>query len=259
MEQTTKKHDTSLTILEKEDMYRQIVEYSYETTIIHANHKVLYINQSGAGFFGGDKENIIGGNPVEIFPTEYQGYIIERIRKAYEDNIIGELIEIEVVKLDGSVVDVELFCHPVQFGNQKAIQSIIRDISSRKEAERKLATLMNEVATTIVPVSEGVSVFPLVGSMDEERASHLLDIIPQKIQGHNLHHLIIDVSGTFNVNEVVIEFLYNINSIMKLLGVNTIYTGLRPEFARKAVNTCTGITTLTTMSNLKQALRHLNK
>lgn len=36
--------------IEKENMYRQIVENTFETVIIHADHKILYINQSGAVF-----------------------------------------------------------------------------------------------------------------------------------------------------------------------------------------------------------------
>lgn len=246
-----------ITSVEKEAMYRQIVEYSFDTTIIHSNHKVLYINQSGADFLRVDKEDIIGANVMDVFTDNYKDFIAERIRKATVENQIGELIETTIFRYDGTIVEVELYCHPVTFGDTKAIQSILRDITTRKTAEQKLKQVMSEVATPIVPVSKGIAVLPLVGAVDEDRTNQLLDIIPQKIQDHDLQYLIIDVSGIYNIDSVVIEFLYRINSIMKLIGISLIYTGLRPELAKKAVESCIDISSLRTMSNVKEALNRL--
>ncbi|WP_183040940.1 PAS domain S-box protein [Salipaludibacillus neizhouensis] len=248
-----------LSISEREEMYRQIVEYSFETTIIHSDNRILYINQSGADFFKTEKKTIIGAKVVDVFTDEFKEVITERIRRATEENQIGELIETTVHIFDGTNVDVELYCHPVNFGDRQAIQSIIRDITSRKESEKKLKRLISEVATPIVPVFEGIAVIPIVGEIDEDRTQQLIDIIPQKIQGHDLQYLIIDVSGIYNIDEVVINFLYEISAIMKLLGISLIFTGLRPGLARKAVSSCPNVTSLRTMSNVKQALNLLIK
>ncbi len=249
--------NTNLRVIDKEDMHRQIVEYSFETTIIHSNQKVLYINQSGAEFLKESKDNIIGANIVGVFTEEYRDYIIERIRKATEERLIGELIETTIYKFDGSTVDVELYCHPIIFGEIEAIQSIVRDITSRRDVERKLKEVMNEVSTPIVPVSQGIAVLPLVGSVDVERANYLLDSIPQKIQDKQLTYLIIDLSGIYNINEAVVDFLYKINAIMKLIGISPICTGIRPELAQKVINICADFTSLKTMSTVQQALNYL--
>lgn len=118
---------------------------------------------------------------------------------------------------------------------------------------------MNEIATAIVPVSEGIAVLPLVGFIDEDRAIQLVELIPQKIQVFNLAHLIIDFSGVFNIDTTVIDLLYKINSILKLLGISPICTGIRPELALKAVETCKDITRLHTMTHVQQALSQLTK
>ncbi|MBY6036888.1 PAS domain S-box protein [Fictibacillus nanhaiensis] len=244
-------------VMDSREMYRQIVEYSFETTIIHADHKVLYINQSGADFLRSNKESIIGANVLDIFLEDAKSSIEERIRLNIEHNIIGELIELKVMRFDGTLVDVELYCHPVQFGQQKAVQSILRDITPRIEAEKKLKKLMNEVSTPIVPVSDGISVIPLVGSIDEDKAIQLLDFIPSKIQNENLNYLILDFSGTYNLDETVVDFLFKINSIMKLLGIRPILTGIRPELAYKAVEMGQDFSSIKTMKNVKEALRIL--
>ncbi|SDJ85187.1 PAS domain S-box protein [Sediminibacillus albus] len=247
-------NEGSLTVIDQEQMYRQIVEYSFETTVIHSNHEVLYINQSGADFLKAPKEEIIGSNIVEVFTEDYRDLIVERIRQGETENQVGELMETTIYKLDGSIVEVELYCHPVIFGSTNAIQSIIRDITPRKESERKLKKLKGEVATPLVPVYEGIAVLPLVGDIDEERTKQLLDLVPRKVQGQDLEYLIIDVSGIYNINEYIIEFLYSINSITKLFGVSLIFTGLRPEIAKKMTDTYEHVKSLRTMATVKQAL-----
>ncbi len=248
-----------ISVIQKEAMYQQIVEYSFETTVIHSRHKVLYINQSGADFLRAPKESIIGANILDLFMNDYKDIIVERIRRNEEENIVGQLIETKVYRMDGTLVDVELYCHPVVYGETKAIQSIVRDITPRKEAQRKLKQVIDEVSIPIVPVFEGIAVLPLVGVMDHERSEQVLDSLPKKIQGHKLTHLIIDVSGVYNFDEVVAQFLYKINAIMRLLGITLIYTGFRPELAQKAVQTGIEILSVKTMTNVKMALRMLMK
>ncbi|AQQ55014.1 histidine kinase [Planococcus lenghuensis] len=238
-------------------MYRQIVEYSFETTVIHADQQVLYINQAGADFIGASKEELIGSNVIEIFPVEEREHIIKRAERVAESNQAGELIETVIFKADGSLAEVELYCHPAMFGDKPAIQSIMRDVSGRKEAERNLRRAKMEVATPIVPVSEGISVVPLVGTIDADRAGQLLELIPKKVQGQQLRYLILDFSGIHSIDATVIDFMYNINSTLKLLGISPVCTGLRPELARKAIETCRSITGLWTMATVKQALNRL--
>lgn len=247
-----------LGIKEKEEIYQQITEYSDETTIIHSNQKVLYINQPGSEFFKADKEALIGANVVDVFTDDYKEFITKRIRTGMEDRTIGELVETTVKRFDGTQADVELYCYPVQYGETVAIQSTIRDITAQKKTERDLMQLKNEISTPIVPIMDGLAVLPLVGSVDGDRSNLLLDIIPQKIQGENLHCLIIDVSGIYNIDNVVAEFLYRIDHIMRLLGIKLIFTGIRPELALKAIEARVDFSQLTTMGTVKQALkRHL--
>ena len=255
MEET--RETKTLSNIEKEDIYKEIVDYSFEPTIIHRDNKVIYINQSGADFFGAKKTDLIGANVVEVFTNEYEDIIKERIRSGTEERTVSEQIETKLFKADGTTVDVDLNCHPVMYGDKPAIQSIIRDISKRKAEERKYKQVISEISTPIVPVFEGISVLPLVGDVDEDRTTQILNSLPQKIQGQNLRYLIVDVSGIYNIDSSVIEFLYKIDSIMRLLGVSLIFTGLRPELARKAVETCPNINNLRTLANVRQALSQL--
>ncbi len=247
-------------MLEKEKMYRQIVEYSVEAIIIHADHKVLYINQPGAYFLRAAREEIIGASVLGIFQIEDHPAIIARIREGLVSNQPGELIEKTIVRLDGTKVDVELNCNPVMFGDRKAIQSVLRDITKRKEVERqhqKMLKEINEISAPIVPVLEGIAVLPLVGSIDSDRARQLLDDLPSKAQQKNVHCLIIDLSGVYTFDELVIEYLFKVMDVLKLLGIRSILTGIRPDLAQAAIQLRTDLSSVKTMDTVKRALNDL--
>lgn len=238
---------------EKQILFNQITEYSCDMIVIHSNQKVLYINDAGARFLKADKKDIIGANIVQVFTKKYRNFIVDRIEKATTQFEVGERVDTEIHCFDGMTVDVDLYCCPVEYGDQHAIQSIIRDITSHKNTERELI----EVITPIVPISKGVAVLPLIGSIDAERARQFQDIIPQKIQGQNIEYLIIDFSGIYDIDQFVIDFIYKLNAVMNILGVKPIFTGIMPKIAKKVIETFPNMKAFETRRNVQQALEYL--
>ncbi|CAH0345876.1 PAS domain S-box protein [Bacillus sp. CECT 9360] len=242
--------------IEKELMYKQIVEYSVETIVIHADHKILYVNQTGAQNLKGTKEEIIGSCLLDRYREASKPRIKERIHKSMTENVPGELMEEKIFRLDGKQVDVELYCHPVVFGNQRAIQTTLRDITKRKEEEKQHKREIYEVSTPLVPVLDGISVLPIVGSIDIDRANYLLESIPSKIKKEEVRCLVIDFSGIYNFCEVVSDFLMKITAIMRLLGIDMIITGIRPELAQIAVENGVDLSSTKTMATVKEAVKY---
>ncbi|WP_245917414.1 PAS domain S-box protein [Bacillus canaveralius] len=245
------------TILENEQIYRQIIEYSVETIIIHADNKVLYINQSGANFLRATKKELIGACVLDIFEENAKPAIKERIQTTMTENKSGELIEQTIFRMDGTPVEVELYCHPVLFGDKRAVQSTLRDITTRKEEERQHKREINEVSAPIVPVLDGISVLPLVGSIDSDRAKQLLEVLPSIIQKRHITYLIIDFSGIYNFDELVTDYLLKISAVMGLLGVEAIITGIRPKLAQTAVELGVNLSGTRKMASVQQALEYL--
>ncbi|MYL21455.1 PAS domain S-box protein [Halobacillus litoralis] len=216
---------------EKEILHREITEYSMEPTVIHCSHEILHINEAASEFFGMEKEQIIGRNVVDVFTEDFRSFIRDRIKKGEEQGRIGELVETTVYRGDGSVVEVELFCHPIKYEETKAIQSILRDMTAQKEAERELIKVM----TPIVPLKEGVAVVPLIGTINRTRTEHMIQQICEEIPRHRLHYLIIDVSGLYDVDEHAGKLLYELTGVLKLLGIQPICTGIRPDMVRNTL------------------------
>ncbi|WP_368505344.1 PAS domain S-box protein [Alkalihalophilus sp. As8PL] len=239
------------------DLYKEIVEGTFESTIVHSDYEVLYVNEAAAQLLGAEKEDLIGAPVLDIFPVDAKERIADRIERGLSEGIVGELIEQTIITLDDRLIEVELSCHPFIYNDKRAILSVLRNITSRKEIEWELQKRVNELSTPIVPVWDGISVIPLVGTIDFDRAKQLLNTLPIKIKSEtDLTDIIIDFSGIYNMDELVVDFILKIDSIMRLLGVKPILTGIRPELAQKALVMGEGLQSIQTMSTVKKALAH---
>ncbi|PLR95099.1 STAS domain-containing protein [Bacillus sp. T33-2] len=116
--------------------------------------------------------------------------------------------------------------------------------------------LIDEINSPIIPVMDDVAVLPLIGLIDEARAESIFETIPGKCAEKNIAHLVIDVSGMNNIDTSVAHKLYQLTDVIRLLGINSIIAGVRPEVAQTAINLGFDLSHLETFSDLKQALRH---
>ncbi|OCA81977.1 PAS domain S-box protein [Pseudobacillus wudalianchiensis] len=235
--------------------YKQVIEYALEPLIIHSQLKIIYVNRAAEIFFKASKEEIIGASPLDIFKESSKSAIDKRIQNAYERP--ANVIEETIYRMDGTTVEVELYCHPVLMGNTKAIQTYVRDITERKAAEKKqkeMISQINELSSTLVPLLDEFAVLPLLGVFDEERARQLLERVPANVQKQRIKCLIIDFSAIYNLDSLVAEYIFKISTVLSLLGVRSIITGLRPELALVAVQLGINFNSTPTVSTVKAAL-----
>ncbi len=238
--------------------YKQVMEYALEPLIIHSQLKIIYVNRAAETFFRASKEEIIGASPLDIFKETSKSAIDKRIQNAYERP--ANIIEETIYRMDGTSVDVALYCHPVLLGNTKAIQTYVRDITERKATEKKQKEIINQIndlSSILVPLMDGIAVLPLWGDFDEKRATQVLEKVPVNVKKQNVKCLIIDFSAIYKLDSIVAEYIFRINAVLSLLGVRSIITGLRPELALVAVQLGISFNSTPTLSTVKDALHLL--
>ncbi|KAB8138201.1 PAS domain S-box protein [Gracilibacillus oryzae] len=235
--------------------YREVIEYSLDPLIIHTNNRIIYINQAAETFFRTNKEDVMDKSPLDIFQDSSKSAISNRIQAAYDRP--AEIIEERIFRWDGTEVDVELYCHPVLLGDTKAIQTYVKDISDNKQYEKRqqdMQKAINELSATIVPVLDEIGILPLTGKIDQDQAAQILEVIPNKVQAQSISYLIIDFSGVYTLDNVVIDNLFRIYNVLSLLGVQPIITGLRPDLAVEATSLNMDLSSFETMATVKEAL-----
>jgi rsbT co-antagonist protein RsbR len=239
--------------------YLKVMEYSLDPLIIHTDYRIMYVNGAAEEFFRTDKEGVVGQSPLGIFRDSSKDAIRKRIQSAYGSP--ADVIEETIYRTDGSTVEVELYCHPLMIGDTQAIQTYVYDITEKKEREKKqseMAAEINELSAVLVPLLDDIAVLPIVGTIDEEKARLLHEIIPAKVRKQNVNHVIIDFSGVYTLNPFVTDALFKITNVLALLGVRSIITGLRPEMVMSALNQNIDLSLIPTLATVKDALAYMH-
>jgi PAS domain S-box-containing protein len=123
-----------------EEQYRRLVELSPEAIYVNRDNRIELINSAALRLFGATSpEQILGKSPFDLFHPDFHPIVRERIQKLLEGRAVP-LIEEKIVRLDGTVRDVEVATSFFDDQNGRAIQVMARDITERKRAEERIRT-----------------------------------------------------------------------------------------------------------------------
>ncbi|RFU64914.1 STAS domain-containing protein [Peribacillus glennii] len=117
---------------------------------------------------------------------------------------------------------------------------------------------LRELTIPVVRVTEQIGVLPIVGDIDTKRAQQLMDTALAQGTLLNLSYLIIDLSGVPIIDTLVADQIFKVITALKLVGIETKLTGIRPEIAQTMVNLGVSFQDVYTFSSLHQAIAHLN-
>jgi PAS domain S-box-containing protein len=152
---------------ESEEKYRSLVEVAQDPIFTtDPDGRYLYVNSAAAARFGTTPEQIVGKSVNDLFPDR----LAERYRAAARRVIqTGEgMISEELSEINGQPFWFSTNMQPIcdRHGQVKAVQAVVRDISSLKQAEQALHK-SEERLRQVVRVS-------YIGIFDHD---HLTDII----------------------------------------------------------------------------------
>jgi PAS domain S-box-containing protein len=142
---------------ESEERYRKLVEFSPDAIGIQSEGKIVFINIAGAKLLGASNpEQLIGKSVLDFVHPDYKEIAGERIRLMREEGKNVSPLEEKFIKLDGSVIDVEVIAMPFTYQGKPGVQVIIRDITERKSAEEALKQSEEKYHKLIDNIQDGV-------------------------------------------------------------------------------------------------------
>ena len=156
----TERNRVAEALRESEERYRRLVETSPDAISVVENGRVRYANPAALALVGAREPGEMLGRHVLEFLADDESKTIgtRRIEAilAGERDTVGEL---KLLRLDGSVVDVEAIGIRMPYEGRTAVLAIQRDITERKRAERQLQLLAQAVKST----SEAITITDLEG------------------------------------------------------------------------------------------------
>jgi PAS domain S-box-containing protein len=150
-----------------EEQYRRLVEASPDGIAIHRDGVFLYANPAMAHLLGVRRaDELIGRSLFQFVHPDFQEPLTERLERLASEGTDLPYVEETLIRTDGSIVHVEAAAMVMSYRGEPAIQSVIRDITDRQQAqeamrasEERYRRLVEMSPEPVAVHSEGLFVF----------------------------------------------------------------------------------------------------
>lgn len=127
-------------------------------------------------------------------------------------------------------------------------------LASKVDALDRHQAAIRELSTPVIRVHDRVLLLPLVGAIDSHRANQVMDSVLLKVSEAQAKCIIIDIAGVPVVDTKVADSLVKTTAAVRLLGADTILTGITAQVARTIVQLGVDISTMYTLSRLSEGI-----
>jgi anti-anti-sigma factor len=127
---------------------------------------------------------------------------------------------------------------------------------AREQVIRDQVWKIRQLSTPIVPVHNGILILPLVGELDEQRATQMMEAVLEALFAHEAEYVIIDITGVAFVDNTVANHLIQTAKAANLLGSHVVLAGISPAVAQTMVHLCVDFATIQTCANLQMGIAY---
>ncbi|MDQ0880988.1 rsbT co-antagonist protein RsbR [Peribacillus sp. V2I11] len=132
------------------------------------------------------------------------------------------------------------------------IVNIYTQTWERTVSMQKMA--LQELSAPLIPVLEGITVMPLIGTIDTERAKQIMENLLTGVVKHRSEVVLIDITGVPVVDTMVAHHIIQAAEAVRLVGAKCILCGIRPEIAQTIVNLGINLNEVITKNTLKKGI-----
>jgi rsbT co-antagonist protein RsbR len=127
-------------------------------------------------------------------------------------------------------------------------------IAANLETIERHQNAIRELSTPVIRVHERVLLLPLVGAIDSLRAQQVMENVLTRVVEEQAQCVIIDIAGVPVVDTKVADHLVKTTAAVRLLGAQTILTGISAQVARTMVQLGVDVSAMHTRSRLAEGI-----
>ena len=127
-------------------------------------------------------------------------------------------------------------------------------IAANLESLGRHQQAIRELSTPVIRVHDQVLLLPLVGAIDSQRAQQVMETVLTHIIEEKARVIIIDIAGVPVVDTKVADHLIKTTAAVRLIGAQTILTGITAQVARTIVQLGVDISSMRTLSRLADGI-----
>lgn len=130
------------------------------------------------------------------------------------------------------------------------------ELQSVQADYEQVSAAIRELAAPIAPIHDNILVLPLVGSINQDRASFLTEDLLEEIVARQSDIVIIDITGVPIVDTNIANYLLQTTRAVSLLGAEVILVGISAEIAQTIVGLELDLRQLTVRANLQDGIQY---
>jgi rsbT co-antagonist protein RsbR len=113
---------------------------------------------------------------------------------------------------------------------------------------------LQELSAPLIPVFENITIMPLVGTIDTERAKQIMENLLTGVVKHRAQVVLIDITGVPVVDTMVAHHIIQASEAVRLVGAKCLIVGIRPEIAQTIVNLGIDLSQVITKNSLQKGM-----
>lgn len=122
--------------------YQRLVEGAPDAIVVHQEGRIVYSNPAGLRLIGAtDVREITGQSVLRYLPERPRRAATRWLRNVERNNSPGSISGIKLLRPDGGSLYVDIVATPFLYGKNDAVQIVIRNVTSQKRREQRLAAL----------------------------------------------------------------------------------------------------------------------
>ncbi|HID32733.1 MAG TPA: PAS domain S-box protein, partial [bacterium (Candidatus Stahlbacteria)] len=147
--------------LTRERAYLKSLFESFQEAVVLVDNdgRLIDANEEFTRIFGYDQEEVIGENVDDLIADPEHR---EEAKRLSEETFQGNKVHLETIRQrkDGRLIDVSIMAAPICVGDEQiGVYAVYRDITERKQMERKYRDLVEKSLQGIVVIQDGKVVF----------------------------------------------------------------------------------------------------
>ncbi len=189
------RHRAAAALRESEERYRSLVELSPDAIVIHREGRFTYLNPAALRLWGAaDANDLIGKPLLTVVHPDFHDHVREQVEYIQQFQQPAPLAEQKCIRLDGTVIDVEVTGLPFTAEGQSAVLGVFRDVTEKKharealrKAEKRLRTVVGSAALILFATDKN-GVFTLC----EGEGLKSLSLAPGEVVGKSVFDVYCD-------------------------------------------------------------------
>lgn len=153
--------------------------------------------------------------------------------------------------IDGIMDTFEVFDRSIDTLYEKIVTYSTQNWKDTISVQKKA---LLELSAPLIPVFESISVMPLIGTIDTERARLIMENLLDGVIKNRSQVVLIDITGVPVVDTMVAHHIIQAAEAVRLIGSKCILVGIRPEIAQTIVNLGIDLSEFPTRSTLLKGI-----